>query len=48
MPFLSMLELLLILLYLGHIAGCFFYLMSTPLWQTASKPYSGLRATTIA
>lgn len=34
LPVLSILELVIILLYLGHISGCFFYLMSTPTWQT--------------
>jgi hypothetical protein len=34
LPVISILELVIILLYLGHISGCFFYLMSTPQWQT--------------
>lgn len=28
-------ELLVVLLYLGHFSGCFFYLLSTPPYQTA-------------
>ncbi|WIA17586.1 hypothetical protein OEZ85_014411 [Tetradesmus obliquus] len=34
MPILSITELVIILIYLGHISGCFFYLLSTPAWQT--------------
>ncbi|KAF8058454.1 esf2 [Scenedesmus sp. PABB004] len=34
LPLLSILELVIILLYLGHVSGCFFYLLSTPPWQT--------------
>lgn len=34
LPILSILELVIILLYLGHVSGCFFYLLSTPAWQT--------------
>jgi hypothetical protein len=34
MPVVSILELLAILLYLGHISGCFFYYFSTPKWRT--------------
>lgn len=35
MPLFSILELLVVLLYLGHFSGCFFYLLSTPPYQTA-------------
>ncbi|GBG00035.1 voltage-gated ion channel [Raphidocelis subcapitata] len=35
MPAISILELLVVLLYLGHFSGCFFYLLSTPPYQTA-------------
>lgn len=34
LPVLSIMELVIILVYLGHISGCFFYLLSTPSWQT--------------
>ena len=34
-PLFSILELLVVLLYLGHFSGCFFYLLSTPPYQTA-------------
>ncbi|KAF6262699.1 hypothetical protein COO60DRAFT_586187 [Scenedesmus sp. NREL 46B-D3] len=34
LPILSITELVIILIYLGHISGCFFYLLSTPAWQT--------------
>lgn len=37
LPVLSILELVIILIYLGHISGCFFYLFSTPPWQTTRK-----------
>jgi hypothetical protein len=38
LPILSITELVIILIYLGHISGCFFYLLSTPAWQTKRKP----------
>jgi hypothetical protein len=34
MPVFSIMELLVVLLYLGHFSGCFFYLLSTPPYQT--------------
>lgn len=34
LPAFNILELVIILIYLGHISGCFFYLLSTPPWQT--------------
>eukprot|EP00879_Flechtneria_rotunda_P016405 GHRR01017164.1.p1 GENE.GHRR01017164.1~~GHRR01017164.1.p1 ORF type:complete len:375 (+),score=78.11 GHRR01017164.1:1529-2653(+) len=34
LPALSIFELVIVLLYLGHISGCFFYLLSTPAWQS--------------
>lgn len=34
-PLIRIGELLVVLLYLGHFCGCFFYLMSTPKYQTA-------------
>lgn len=34
-PLFSIMELLVVLLYLGHFSGCFFYLLSTPPYQTA-------------
>lgn len=37
LPALSILELVIILIYLGHISGCFFYLLSTPSWQTKGE-----------
>jgi hypothetical protein len=37
LPILSITELVIILIYLGHISGCFFYLLSTPAWQTKRK-----------
>ena len=37
MPFISIMELLVVLLYLGHFSGCFFYLLSTPPYQTARE-----------
>jgi hypothetical protein len=37
LPILSITELVIILIYLGHISGCFFYLLSTPPWQTKRK-----------
>jgi hypothetical protein len=37
MPLISILELLVVLLYLGHFSGCFFYLLSTPPYQTAGR-----------
>lgn len=43
LPVLSILELVIILLYLGHISGCFFYLMSTPTWQTEGGAVQALR-----
>jgi hypothetical protein len=35
---LNIFELVIILIYLGHISGCFFYLLSTPSWQTEGEP----------
>jgi hypothetical protein len=35
LPALSILELVIVLVYLGHISGCFFFLLSTPPWQTS-------------
>lgn len=37
MPLISIMELLVVLLYLGHFSGCFFYLLSTPPYQTACE-----------
>jgi hypothetical protein len=37
LPVLNILELVIILIYLGHISGCFFYLLSTPAWQTRGE-----------
>lgn len=34
---LNIFELVIILIYLGHISGCFFYLLSTPAWQTKGE-----------
>jgi hypothetical protein len=39
MPLFSILELLVVLLYLGHFSGCFFYLLSTPPYQTAGEKH---------
>jgi hypothetical protein len=33
----SIVELLIILLYLGHVSGCFFYFFSNPQWRTANE-----------
>lgn len=41
LPLFSVMELLVVLLYLGHFSGCFFYLLSTPPYQTAGEGHSG-------
>lgn len=43
LPALSILELVIILIYLGHISGCFFYLLSTPSWQTKGELCTALQ-----
>jgi hypothetical protein len=37
MPLVSIMELLVVLVYLGHFSGCFFYLLSTPPYQMAGE-----------
>lgn len=46
-PVISILELLIILIYLGHFCGCFFYLMSTPKYHTQREYASNLAYTAV-
>jgi hypothetical protein len=37
MPLFSLVELVCLLLFLGHVSGCFFYFFSTSFWYTAAE-----------